>query len=182
VSLQLRAIPLSPVSIVEAITRKDSESLAVFCRKYERGLRFLIRRSCLENSDECFAAVVNASIGAVLNGEILCDTELPRLIQAQFRSVLLSAERASMTHHRAAPDSTMPGAAFMARDLARRLKRFEPKEREALSRFYAQEESATSICRGLGLTPEQFNSIRKAGAQAARLTMNSRGTPAALAV
>jgi len=182
VSLEPRAIFLSPVSVVEAITRRDSDSLQVFFRKYERGLRCLIRRYCSHNADEFFNLVVNASISAVLDGKICHDADLPGLIHANFRRILLSFSVFSPAQNTEIFDETIPEAANATNDLVLRLNLFKPSQRQALFRFYGQQESASSICRDLHLTPEQFGFTRKAARQAARLSVEHAGEPTAHAV
>jgi hypothetical protein len=173
VSLKPRAIPLSSVSVIEAIARRDSDSLNVFCRKYEPGLRYLIQRYRLHNADEFFNAVVKASMAAVLNGEISRDDDLPALIYCDFHRILLNLADISPAQNGGAFDETPPQATSVASDLKLRLNCFKPWQREALFRFYGQQESASSVCRDLDLTPGQFKFTCKAAKQAARLSIEN---------
>jgi hypothetical protein len=175
VSLKPRAIPLAPVSVIEAMARRNSDSLNIFCRKYESGLRYLIRRYRLHNADEFFNAVAKASVEAVLKGEISRDDDLPALIYCNFHRILLNLAETSPAQNGGVFDQSPPQTTSVASDLELRLNRFKPWQREALFRFYGQQESAFSVCRDLDLTPGQIEFTCKAAKQAARLSIkNSR--------
>jgi hypothetical protein len=171
VSLESRAIPSSSVSVVGAIARKDSASLNIFCGRYERGLRFLIRRYRLRNADEFFNAVVKATMDGVLRGEISHDNDLAQLIRTNFHRVLLNLAEVPPAQNTQTSEGTSPDAARIASGIRLRLNLFTPLQREALFRFYAREERAFSVCQDLGLTPEHFRFTCKAARQAARLAI-----------
>jgi hypothetical protein len=182
VSLEPRAILLSPVSVVRAIACRDSDSLNVFCHKYERGLRFLIRRYCLHNADELFNAVVKASMVAVVSGEISRDDDLPALIYAKLHCILLTLAEVSPAQNTKIFEEVRPEGANVVSDLILRLNLFKPSQREALFRFYGQQESASSVCRDLALTREHFEFTCKVAKQAARLSIENSREPTVHAI
>jgi hypothetical protein len=173
--IQALRTTLSPISIVEAIARKDSESLQMFYCRYERGLRYLIRRYRVNNPDECLTAVVNASIEAVLNGEASSDDDLPGLILLNLRRTLLNWS--TPTPYGETFDETPSETANETSDLAQMLRKFKPSQREALFRFYIKEEGESTICGDLGLTLGQFRFIRKSAKGSARLSMPISSMP-----
>jgi hypothetical protein len=169
VSQAQKALVLCPVSIVEAIAHRDSESFSIFCQRYERGLRFLIRRHHVSNEDECFSQIVNASFAAVLNGEVSRDVDLAGIIQHNFRRVLLGTSLAIQDTETS--NRNLPETARAMGDLVLKLKMFKSHQFNALFRFYIQKESASSICRDLRLLPEEFDFIRTAAKEATRLSL-----------
>jgi len=173
--IQALRTTLSPVSIVEAIARKDSESVQSFYHRYGRGLRYLIRRYRVNNPDECLTAVVNASIEAVLNAEASSDDELPRLILLNLRRTLLNWS--TPTPHGETFDETPSETANETSDLVQILRIFKPAQREALFRFYIKEEGELTICQDLGLTLDQFRFIRKSAKGATQLSIQISSMP-----
>jgi hypothetical protein len=173
--IQALKTTLSSVSIVEAIARKDSESLQIFYHRYERGLRYLIRRYRVNNPDECLTAVVNASIEAVLNREASSDDDLPGLILLNLRRTLLNWSTSTPCGQTF--DETPSETANETSDLVQMLRIFKPSQREALFRFYIKEEGESTICRDMGLTLDQFRFTRKSAKGAARLSMQISSMP-----
>ena len=117
-------------------SRCHKYAVHVTLTRYERGLRFLIRRHHVSNEDECFSQVVNASFAAVLNGEVSRDVDLAGIIQHNFRRVLLGTSLAIQDTETS--NRNLPETARAMGDLVLKLKMFKSHQFNALFRFYSK--------------------------------------------
>lgn len=142
--------------LLERIEDGSEEAVHELQLHYFRGIRYLLARHLGPDRAYHLAQKVFATvIVAIRNGEIRQPERLAGFVRtAVHRTIDSETDR----------QATKAGSDVnRATDLAtaeRVLRAIPSKEREALIRFYYEEEPAETICRELGLTPAHFRAIR----------------------
>jgi len=138
----------------------------MLCAKFERGLKYLIQRICPAFVEECFSATIDEAMTAVHTERVLTEEALQsfmcrtaRRIAGTFPSVSIAKKAPSFN-----PQVILA--------MQQKLTVFAPVQREALRRYYVNQESPASICEALGLDIEQFGLIRKTARQVLGLRFN----------
>jgi RNA polymerase sigma-70 factor (ECF subfamily) len=159
-------------SIVARVAEGDLAAEDAFVRKYQRGVRVLVRRHCRPNdpiAEDLVQDVLTRVLERLRAGAIRDASALPSYVQAtvahatsaEFRS--RRSIEASETLDQIAGDDA-PEAQLSASQLrqlvATLLERLPvPRDREVLSRFYLQEQDKADVCRALGIDSEHFHRV-----------------------
>jgi hypothetical protein len=136
----------------------------MLCEKFERGLKYLINRTCPAYVEECFGSTIDAAISAIRTGRVLTDDDLRCFLRQTVRE--LAGTNAQILEKIPAVHPQVISA------LRQQLTIFTPLQREVLSRYYVNREFPASICEALGLDIEHFYCIRNAAKEALRLRFN----------
>lgn len=148
--------------IVYAIVRGASDAKSRLLEKFGAGLLFLSERHCGEKAEQFHAAVADATIDAVLRGEISSDEALPKLIQATFRRLLPDYEEDQASREARVLDEIGRTHSKQINEVREELRIFRPLQLKALARFYFTRDSIADICSDLGLSQNHFANTRKA--------------------
>jgi hypothetical protein len=149
---------------MEAINKNPPDSRRVLCAKFERGLKYLIQRICPAFVEECFSATIDEAMAAVHTERVLTDEALHSFIRQTARQIAGTFPSVIVKK-----DPSFNPQVILA--MRQKLSIFTPAEREALCRYYLNQESPASICEALGLDIEQFGSIRKVAKEALGLRL-----------
>jgi hypothetical protein len=168
------AVPLRP-NLIERISGGHQDGETLFLKTFGRGLRFLARRHCEHNAEECFKEAVSASVRAIQRGAVSRDEEIPALILKEFKQTVFHFSKRGPGKHAAIPKLLVCDPDKIA-DLQVRLNVFGPLHREVLVRFYVKGEHISTICRDLKMKPEQLDFLRAAARMALRVGL-LRTTP-----
>jgi RNA polymerase sigma-70 factor (ECF subfamily) len=143
-----------------------------FVRRFERGVRVLVRRHCRPGDpivDDLVQDVLSGVIERLRAGAIRDASALPGYVQA----AAVYATNAEYRQRRPTinvaaieelPDNESPPAHLDAEQVSTALRALlaempVARDREILTRFYLQEEDRDSVCRALDIDPGHFHRV-----------------------
>ena len=160
------------VAVVTRIASGDRSAEAEFVRKYERGVRVLVRRHCRPNDpivDDLTQEVLTRVIERLRAGGLRDPAALPGYVQAtvvrttsaEYRGRRVS-ESASLLDEIASDDNPAEQVASgQINDLLATLLMQLPvaRDREILARFYLDEQAKETVCEQLGIDAAHFHRV-----------------------
>jgi RNA polymerase sigma-70 factor (ECF subfamily) len=158
--------------VVARIAAGDRAAEADFVRKYERGVRILVRRHCRPNdpvADDLAQDVLTSVLERLRAGAIRDAAALPAYLQAaiahttgaEYRS-RRRTEPASVLDTYASEESPSDHlSSHQLRQLLKTLLEQLPvaRDREILARFYLDELDKDDVCRQLGIDMSHFHRV-----------------------
>jgi RNA polymerase sigma factor (sigma-70 family) len=183
--------PASPsgwTSVVEAVRLKDEESMGMFYRKFQPGLRRLfIRQLGVDEAEDSVQHCICAAIAAIQRGGIDKPERLPAFVRGIAKRHIAEriAARVVARGRKGAPGiearligkSQSPESIAAANQISaiaqKVLSAMKPCERAILTRFYMLEEPEWIICEALGITQQQFKNSKHRGKS--RFAKNCQG-------
>lgn len=158
--------------LVARIADGDRGAEAEFVRRFEHGVRALVRRHCRTGDpivDDLVQDVLTGVIERLRAGAINDSAALPGYVQAA-AAYATTAEyrRRRPTQNVSAienlPDRDSPTAHLDATQLATLLRTLlaempVARDREILARFYLDEQDKDVVCRALGIDPAHFHRV-----------------------
>jgi hypothetical protein len=170
------AVPVRPNVIIEGIRDGHQDGETLLRKTFGRGLRFLARRSCEHNAEECFNAAMSATVRAIQKGAVSSDEEIPTLILKELKRMVFRFSRRGPGQRAAIPELLVCDPDKVA-DVQLRLNVFGPLHREVLVRFYVKGEHIPTICVDLNMEPEQVDFLRAAARMAVRAGLQFSKVP-----
>jgi len=163
---------LSDADVVARIATGDLSAETVFVRKYERGVRVLVRRHCRANdpmADDLAQDVLMKVLERLRAGAIRDSAALPAYIQSTVVYTTSAEYRARRPTESAAVLETIaseenPADRLSSVQLSRMLKNLLAqlpvgRDREILVRFYLDEEDKDDVCERLGIDTSHFHKV-----------------------
>ena len=174
--------------LVARIAGGDHGAEAEFVRRFERGVRVLVRRHCRPGDpvvDDLVQDVLAGVIERLRAGAIRDAGALPGYVQA----AAVYATNAEYRQRRPTlnvmaieqmPDSDSPSSQFAATQLSEMLRTLlaempVARDREILMRFYLQEEDRDQVCRSLGIEPGHFHRVTFRARERFRMLLEEAG-------
>jgi RNA polymerase sigma-70 factor (ECF subfamily) len=158
--------------LVARIAGGDHGAEAEFVRRFERGVRVLVRRHCRPGDpvvDDLVQDVLAGVIERLRAGAIRDATALPGYVQAAavYATNAEYRQRRPMLNVAAIEqlaDGENPSTRLATSQLAEMLRTLlaempVERDREILTRFYLQEEDRDQVCRSLGIDPGHFHRV-----------------------
>ena len=147
--------------LLEGVRNGDMEPCVSLQERLKPGLRLLLARKCLRQSEEVVtAAVLSSVVESVRRGEIASAAELARAARI--------AIAAHVAPRRAPARETL--AANPADALSDHL---SVREREMMRRFYILAEEPVDICRAMGVTLEEFKRVKSLARAAVAVSLET---------
>lgn len=158
--------------LVDRIAHGDRGAESEFVRRYERGVRVLVRRHCRPGDpvvDDLVQDVLTGVIERLRAGAVRDASALPGYVQA----AAVYATNAEYRQRRPTqsdaaiedlPDAESPANRLDAAQLAALLRKLlaempVARDREILTRFYLKEDDRDSICRALAIDVGHFHRV-----------------------
>lgn len=158
--------------IVSRIALGDRMAEAAFVRKYQRGVRALVRRHCRPNdpvADDLAQDVLARIIERLRAGALTDAASLPGYVQTTIiRATSAEYRTRSRTETSAVLDDIAgdesPAERMSTHQLSALLARLleqlpVPRDREVLARFYLGERDKDDVCRELGIDAAHFHRV-----------------------
>ena len=158
--------------LVARIANRDRAAENEFVRRFERGVRALVRRHCRPGDpivDDLVQDVLTGVIERLRAGAINDSAALPGYVQAAaVYATTAEYRRRRPTQNVSAlenlPDNDSPSARLDATQLAIMLRTLLAempvvRDREILARFYLDEQDKDAVCRALGIDPSHFHRV-----------------------
>jgi RNA polymerase sigma-70 factor, ECF subfamily len=158
--------------LVARIARGDRAAEGEFVRRFERGVRALVRRHCRPGDpivDDLVQDVLAGVIERLRAGAIHDSAALPGYVQAAAVYATTAEYRRrrptqSVSTIENLPDGESPTARLDATQLATMLRALLAempvvRDREILVRFYLDEQDKDQVCRALGIDPAHFHRV-----------------------
>jgi len=168
--------PVATAADADFVTRiaaGDREAETEFVRRYQRGVRVLVRRHCRPNDpivDDLAQDVMARVLERLRAGAIRDPAALPAYVQA---TIVYAASAEYRARRIKEPVASIDEAIVDADDPPRRVSSSQMSEllrglldklpvardREVLARFYLAEEDKETVCRGLGIDASHFHRV-----------------------
>lgn len=158
--------------LVARIARGDRAAESEFVRRFERGVRALVRRHCRPGDpivDDLVQDVLAGVIERLRAGAIHDSAALPGYVQAAAVYATTAEYRRrrptqSVSTIENLPDSESPTARLDATQLAATLRALlaempVARDRAILARFYLDEQDKDQVCGALGIEPAHFHRV-----------------------
>jgi len=159
--------------LVDRIQFGDTSATEDMYRMFFAGIRFLIHRQLgSEDLDEKVHNVLVIVTQAIRSGELREPSRLMGYVHGVVRGIVASGIGSAVGTHRTRaygnsnelvsdqPPNPVPDAMERMGMATRVLKSTSHRDREVLTRWYLNEESAEAICSGMGLSETQFLLIK----------------------
>ena len=174
--------------LVARIAGGDRGAEAEFVRRFERGVRVLVRRHCRPGDpivDDLVQDVLTGVIERLRAGAIRDATALPGYVQAAAVYATNAEYRQRRPTQNVAaiedlPDSENPATRLAATQLCDMLRTLlsemtVERDREILTRFYLHEEDRDSVCHSLGIDPNHFHRVTFRARERFRMLLEQAG-------